>query len=152
MTYEIQRKQIPRQPIVFVSGGGSPQEIPNLLAKFLPRALAHAQASGAEMAGPPFTHYLSMGERIEIQAGIPVKSSVEPSDDVEVGHLPGGDALVTTHIGPYDQLPKAYAALARYVDENGLDAADTMFEYYWSDPGEEPDPNNWKTEIFLPLR
>jgi effector-binding domain-containing protein len=151
MSYEIERKTIAAQPIAYGEGSGSAGEIPSLLGEILPRAMKHIQASGGKPAGPPFTHYLKMGETIEFQAGIPLQKSIDGGDGIKTGELPGGEVLRTVHIGPYDELNKAYAAMAQYVEEHGLNAGDTMWEYYWTDPSEEPNPENWKTELFLPL-
>lgn len=151
MTYKIERKRISAQPVAYGTGSGSQAEIPQLLSDILPRAMKHVQAHGGKPAGPPFTHYLSMGETIELQAGIPLKETIAAGDGVAVGQLPGGEVLVTEHIGPFDKLHQAYAALAQHVKSNELDAGATMWEYYWTDPAEEPNPENWKTEIFLPL-
>ncbi len=71
---------------------------------------------------------------------------------VKTGRLPGGSVLRTEHIGPFEELPNAYQALAKYVEENGLDAGDTMWEYYWTDPAREPDPSKWRTEIFISIK
>lgn len=151
MSYEIERKKIAAMPIAYGNGSGSAAEIPKLLSEILPRVMKHVQSSGGQPAGPPFTHYLKMGETIEFRAGIPLQKPIDGAGDIEAGRLPGGNVLVTTHIGPYDKLNEAYAAMAHHVEEHGLNAGDTMWEFYWTDPAEEPNPENWKTEIFLDL-
>ena len=127
-------------------------EIPKILGDVLPKAMNHVMSNDGQLAGPPFTHYLAMGENIELQAGVPLRDKIAGSDAVEIGELPGGEVLTTVHIGPYDQLNKAYQALAEHVSKHDLKPGDTIWEYYWTDPEEEQDPSNWKTEIFLPLK
>ena len=151
MSYQVEKKQIAPQTIAFGTGSGTVAEIPKLLGELLPRVLGHVQANGGQMAGPPFTEYLSMGETIDMRAGVPLVQKIEEGDGVKVGELPGGDVVTTVHIGPYDKLSEAYAAIETYVEEQGLTAGDSMWEFYWTDPEKHPDPKDWKTEIFLPV-
>jgi effector-binding domain-containing protein len=58
---------------------------------------------------------------------------------------------VTTHLGPYDQLRAAYRALGLWLVEQGFKMAGPPWEFYWTDPGAEPDPNRWRTEIIWPV-
>ena len=56
------------------------------------------------------------------------------------------------HQGPYDQLPDAWAAMHQWIESEGLRPGDAPWESYITDPGEVPDPKDWKTELFWPLR
>ncbi len=152
MMYKIERKTIAPQVVAYGTGSGPATEIPKILGEVLPKAMQHVKSKDGELAGPPFTHYLSMGETIELQAGVPLRGKISGSDSVEIGELPGGDVLTTVHVGPYDQLNKAYQALVAHVQKHDLTPGDTIWEYYWTDPEAEEDPSNWKTEIFLPLK
>jgi effector-binding domain-containing protein len=66
--------------------------------------------------------------------------------------LPGGPAATTVHTGPYDTLGEAYAAVEAWIESQGLEAAGSPWEYYITDPAEFPDPKDWRTEIFWPIR
>jgi AraC family transcriptional regulator len=54
-------------------------------------------------------------------------------------------------VGPYEALEGTYAALQAWLDEVGATASGPMWEVYWSDPGAEPDPARWRTELLVPL-
>lgn len=149
MSYTIEEREIPAQPIAYKVGAGTAAEIPKVMGELLPDVMGYLDEHGVTPAGPPFTHYLSMGETIQLQSGLPLKEKIEAGAGIKVGLLPGGKVLRTEHIGPYDHLNKAYQALAKYIQENDLDAGETIWEYYWTDPGEEPDPAKWRTEIFI---
>ncbi|HEX3078084.1 MAG TPA: MerR family transcriptional regulator [Lachnospiraceae bacterium] len=61
-------------------------------------------------------------------------------------------AVCVLHKGPYDRLPKAYAVLVRYMEENGLEPIDNPRESYidgiWNKESEE----DWLTEVQFPVR
>jgi effector-binding domain-containing protein len=54
-------------------------------------------------------------------------------------------------VGPYDTLGETYAALMRWIGEQGRVVAGPMWEVYWTDPGTEPDPARWRTEVIIPV-
>ena len=94
-----------------------------------------------------------LGEgRLEVEAGFPVSSPIEPNGDVQPSELPGGQVAVTVHVGPYDQMEPAYQALASWVTDHGGELAGDAWEVYFSDPSTEPDPATWRTEIVQPYR
>lgn len=106
---------------------------------------------GATVAGPPFGYYHSMpGETVDVSIGFPV-STVVRAGDVQPFELPGGEAVVGTHVGPYDDLERTYGELMTWVKLEGLTLAEGMWEQYVSDPAAEPDPATWKTLIVWPL-
>jgi effector-binding domain-containing protein len=110
--------------------------------------LAERQAGPA---GPPFARYHMLGEgRFEVEAGFPADRQIEGNGDVQPSELPGGQAAVTVHVGPYDQMEPAYQALASWVSEHGGELAGDAWEVYFSDPSMEPDPATWRTEIVQP--
>src|SRR5689334_10063422 len=92
----------------------------------------------AEPAGPPYIRYLSTGEQLEIELGVPVASDAVPENGRAT--LPGGRAAVLRHTGPYEELPQAVERLARSVQEHGEKASGPFWESYVTNPAEEPDP------------
>lgn len=59
---------------------------------------------------------------------------------------------MTTHTGPYDKLTKAHAAIQMWIAEQGRVPAGAPWESYVTDPADYPDPADWKTEIFWPIK
>lgn len=152
MSYTVQKRQLPSQLMAYGEASASVEEVPDVLGEILPRVMRHVQAEDGQVAGPPFAHYKSMGEPMELEAGIPIDEPIPEGEGVCVGELPGGSVLVTVHIGPYDKLDDAYDALMAFADEHELTPVGTVWESYWTDPGAELDPDNWKTEVFMPLK
>ena len=141
------------QPTVIVRAEVSRAELGMRLAQVLPRAFQHAMKSGAQATGMPFTRYLRVaGEQLSIEAGVPVTKTVAANGDVVASELPGGRAVKTVHVGPYDTLPATHAALKAWATSNGEKPRDDAWEIYVTDPSTQPDPQKWETEVYLPLR
>ena len=87
---------------------------------------------------------------VTLHAGLPVASAT-PSDDIYVETLTACQAAVTIHSGSYDGLGEAHAAVEQYLAEHELDKAGPPREIYLTDPGEVPDPKDWKTQIIWPV-
>jgi AraC family transcriptional regulator len=51
------------------------------------------------------------GPSARYDAAVQVRAPFEPEDDIEHRTLAGGSFAVTTHVGPFDTLPSAYAQL-----------------------------------------
>jgi effector-binding domain-containing protein len=124
------------------------------LATILPEVGGVIQAQGAEMTGPPFARYhvidVERG-KIDLEAGITVKAPITPSGRVKPSELPAGRAAMTWHVGSYHQLQESYDRLAAWMKAETLTARGGFWETYWTDPGLEPDPSTWRTQILWPV-
>jgi AraC family transcriptional regulator len=153
MEYSITKKEISPQPVLVVRRRVKPSEIAATLADALGRVFQYAQRSGAALAGQPLTRYLEWGPGlITIEAGMPVATLVPGEGDVLADRLPGGLVATTTHAGTYDKLTEAHAAIQVWIGAQGLVAAGAPWESYVTDPADFPDPKDWKTEVFWPIR
>ncbi|WP_088287812.1 GyrI-like domain-containing protein [Kineosporia sp. A_224] len=109
-------------------------------------------ARGAAPAGPPFAYYHGMPtEWVDVEAGFPVRTPIEPSGTVVPSVLPAGHAAEATHVGPYDTLGDTYDDVLGAVRAGGHQPASGMWEYYLSDPAAEPDPATWRTTVVWPV-
>lgn len=124
------------------------------LAEMLPAVYQHVMTVGAAMAGVPYVRYLESSPAFfTIEAGIPLAEPGpgDPDQDIRAGVLPGGAAAVIVHAGPYEGLGAAHAALDRWMADNGERSGGPAWERYLTDPGEVPDPIDWRTEVVWPL-
>jgi effector-binding domain-containing protein len=153
MAHTVETKELNPQPILSIRAETTAAEISSTLAKILPEVLGYITETGARPAGPPFTrfHYYSP-DHVELEGGLPVSKSVFGRGKIQAGELPGGVAAVTWHLGHYDKLSEAYAALGAWVKEHGREPVGPPWEVYWTDPGEVKDPAEWKTEVIWPIR
>jgi AraC family transcriptional regulator len=153
MPYSITTRHLSPQPVLFITRRVKQAEIANAIGEALPLVFEHAQKSGATIVGPPFARYPEMGPGLmTLEIGVPVGAPPGASgSEVEVGNLPGGLAAVTMHIGPYDKLPEAITAMGTWIQEQCLTPAGGPWESYVTDPGNYPDPKDWKTEVVWPV-
>lgn len=110
--------------------------------------------AGAEMAGMPMCHYVEVDSTsTTFQLGFPCRP-----DEVEalrgaglsIVETPSGEAMKAVHIGPYDDLAKTYAAMAKAMEAHGRIGSRDVWEVYCSPP--ETPPERIRTEILWPLQ
>lgn len=153
MAYTITKRQLSAQPVLAVRRRVVPSDIGKTIGEVLPQVFAHAQRNGIAIAGAPFARYPEMGPGLmTLDIGVPVTGQPGATDgDIRADTLPGGPAAFTTHLGPYDKLPEAVAALQQWMTQQGLTPSGGPWESYITDPGQYPDPKDWKTEVFWPV-
>jgi len=152
MSYDVTKQSLPRQTILYVAAKCTLDELQATMARCLPAAFGHAMRNGMAMTGPPFTRYLSMGPGlISLHGGVQVAAGATGDGEVQVGELEACEAAVTIHHGPYDGLPDAHAAVQSWIEASGLTPAGAPWEVYLTDPGEVPNPEDWKTQVVWPL-
>jgi effector-binding domain-containing protein len=129
------------------------------MSTFLGRAFSTVaeciQRTGLAYAGPPYGRYTPIDgsfAEFDVEAGFPVIGTPVSEGDVVASTLPGGEVAVVEHIGPYDAMTPAYKALTDWVEEHNSSVSGAPWEVYFSDPGEEPDPAKWRTDILQPYR
>ncbi|MFC9773542.1 MULTISPECIES: GyrI-like domain-containing protein [unclassified Pseudarthrobacter] len=140
------------QPVAVVRERVRMEELPAFFGRAFGSVMAAAQRQGATPAGPPFARYYGMpGETVDVEAGFPITGTFTTADGVLAGTLPETDALEAIHTGPYDALQQTYGAIQQQMQADGLTPADSMWEYYLSDPEKEPDPATWQTRVIWPV-
>jgi AraC family transcriptional regulator len=149
---KIARCELTPQPMLFMRRRCARDELSKAIGECLGGAFTLAQRAGHAIGGHPFTRYPSIGAGlVTIEAGCPVAAPAAGEGDVEAGVLQGGPAAVAIHAGAYDELAATYAAIERWMEENGYRPAGAPWESYITDPAEYPNPADWRTEIYWPL-
>jgi effector-binding domain-containing protein len=145
-------QELTPQPVVTVRDSVAPEALLALFERRFAQLAGHLAQRGAAPAGQPFAIYHAMSaEAVDIELGMPVVDPVAGGGEVVAGELPAGRAAVLTHHGPYDTLPAAHAELAIFVKGRGLQPSGPPREIYVTDPGTEPDPARWRTDVVQPV-
>lgn len=150
--HEVEVVVLEEQPALIVKGTVPVDQIAAFLGRAFRDVMARLAKVGASPVGPPFARYEVMMGAFSVEAGFPVGPGVTGDGDVELITLPRGEAAVTWHIGPYDTMTTAYAALSSWLSHHSAETAGAAWEIYYSDPQDIPDPAKWRTEIVQPYR
>lgn len=158
MPYDITTEERAAQPILIVRRKVKQADIAATIGGELPKVFIHAQQRGIAIAGFPVTRYLdmSMGS-VTLETGMRVSqhagswNSDHATADVLAETLAGGTIAVTIHSGSYDKLGDAYSALEEWIAANGYKPNGAPWEAYLTDPGDHPNPADWKTEVCWPI-
>lgn len=128
-------------------------EVSKTLTTILPEVFTYIARAGGAPTGPPFTRYHRFGtDELDIEAGMPLAKAIAGEGRVQSAELPGGRTAIAWHVGPYHDLQKSYKRLEEWMKSQKLEARDAPWEIYWTDPGIEPDPTKWRTQIFWPVK
>jgi effector-binding domain-containing protein len=151
------------QPYVAITAKIPMREIGPSARSLHPEVSRWLNAHGTRSSGAPFFRYvvIDMERLLEIEFGFPTSATVAGDERVQAGVLPAGRYASLTHFGPYDQLYDANGALIRWAADQGIrfDVTETpagdrfgcRLEIYETDPGEQPDPAKWETEVAIRL-
>jgi effector-binding domain-containing protein len=95
-----------------------------------------------------------MGRELEVEFGVPVETETIADTRVRAEILPAGRYVTLLHVGPYDGLVAANAALQRWARDRGItwDMDEGVVwrarvEHYLTNPVEQPDSSRWETEL-----
>jgi effector-binding domain-containing protein len=157
MDYNVTLRVNEPKHTLIVRGRVPGAELPAFFGSAFGEVFGLAMQRSAPPDGPPFARFpgitpgVGPGAEVDVEAGVCVAREVEGSGRVVASVLPGGDAAVTDHIGPFDEMQPAYMALESWMREHDRVPAGGPWEIYYSDPAQEPDPQKWRTEIVWPL-
>lgn len=151
------------QPYVAIRAFVTMQTLGTVLPELHPQVFAWLGARGIPPAGAPFWKYnvVDMDRQLEVEVGVPVVAETDGDDRVHSGVLPAGKYATLRHTGHPDGLADATAILLSWAADQGLafDLTETSdgerwgarLEIYETDPAQEPDMNQWHTELAFRL-
>jgi len=90
---------------------------------------------------------------IDIEFCEAVTSRGKDCKDIRFKHIPGvSHAACVLHKGPYSRLRHAYAALFEWIESHAYKMADKPRESFIDGIWNKDDPENWLTEVQVPLK
>ena len=72
-------------------------------------------------------------------------------DGYEVVELPEQRVATVTHRGGFETIGDATATAGAWVAERGRTRVGPIFNVYVHGPGRDPNPDNWVTEVNVPI-
>ncbi len=163
MIMEPQLEQRAAQHYVGIRTQVAMAELPVVIPQLHSEVYRWLAQQGVEPAGPGFIRYhvIDMAGQLDIALGVPVATALAGNDRIQAGELPAGRYATLRYSGDYAGLLAANKALLDWGQGQGLvwdqqatdhgDAFGARFESYIRDPGNEPDPAQWETEVVMRL-
>ncbi|MCF0057089.1 GyrI-like domain-containing protein [Dyadobacter sp. CY356] len=158
MTTEPKKEFLEAEPYVAIRQKVSMAEIPTVLPPLISEVFVWMAKQKIEQNGAAFFRYLSMDENsnLVVDVGVPTKAKVAGDNRIISSVFPEGEYAALTFTGDYKNLRQAHMLLEEWIKQNGYKERSVpddgrlvgcRVEFYISDPGEEPDPEKWVTEV-----
>jgi len=128
------------------------------LFSFMPQMGAEMERLGCECAIPEYCFNIYHdGEykdhNIDTEMCEAVTEQKEDSDMITFKRIPRVEqAACLLHKGSYNDFPKAYAAIFRFIEENGYEILDHPRESYIDGAWNKDSVDEWLTEIQVPIK
>ena len=152
MDYQVRIVHRPAQRVAVVRFQTTLAELGKRMAGGFADVMAALSRHDTQPTGPALAYYEKEPDGFAVAVGFPVASELPEDGPVGTMLLPDTDVATTTHVGRYQDLPRAYAALEEQAAGQGREAdeATGMWEEYWSPPGTPEDQA--RTEVFWPVK
>jgi effector-binding domain-containing protein len=131
---------VPRNQIQIVMGPG------------IHEVFATLEAQGIAPAGPWLTHHLrTPSDSFDFEICVPVSRAITPAGRVKPGQLRAAKVARTVYRGPYEGLGKAWGEFRTWIDQQGHQRAEDLWECYVKGPESSSKPDDWETQLNQPL-
>jgi effector-binding domain-containing protein len=146
---DIEQNQIVPRTTAVVQATVSLRALPAFLSSAFLAVADALVRQGVEVTGPPLALYHSVSEvAVDVEAGFPVAADVTPEGDVRPSSVPGGEAIETVHIGPYETLRDTYRDMAEWMERHNRHKGGPTWESYLTGPD---DPAGPETLVIWPI-
>ena len=153
MDYAIEIKHVEAKPVAAVKFTATTAEMAGKFGAAFADIMQYATRAGAQIMGPAIGYYEQLGnDRFNVTAGFIVAGPIEGDGHVVPFELPACEVATVLHVGPYDTMQEAYAALMEQVKATGkeIDMTSPMWEEYLTGP--EVPPDKTQTMICWPVK
>jgi effector-binding domain-containing protein len=150
MSYDIETREVPEQPVISIRERVAMARISELLGSAFAELYGHASRTGIITSGPPFVIYHEFDPaEVDAEVCVPVLGGAEPAGRIKARVLPAATVAHTVHVGAYEQLAVAYEAMQAWIAAQGFEAVGPYRERYLTGP--ETPQEQHRTEIELPV-
>ncbi|WP_304156217.1 SRPBCC family protein [Mesonia mobilis] len=137
----------------------NPKALSAKMEQLFPTVANFMSEMDIEMSGQPMTIYNQINEEnntviFSCAIPTPTEMATPPTSDVLCDYNPKTTALKVTLKGDYSNLTEAWEKAESYLQKTDFEKNTEIapFEIYVTDPGLEPNPANWETEIYIPIQ
>ena len=149
MQYQIEIRETPPVRVAYMKYKGIATEANRVFPNVF-------KSIRGKVNGAPFFSYLSMNPETkqgEMELCVPT-AETPIGNGIEVKEMPRIKAVCVTHVGSYETLSFAYAAIDKYAADNGLLLTPPFREVFIKAPGMflKGNPDKYITEIQFPIK
>ncbi|AZQ44607.1 GyrI-like domain-containing protein [Nonlabens ponticola] len=143
---------------LYMSSSSTMANFSNLQSQMTQQIRSFMQANNIDTYGAPMVIYEKFDEPREnviFSAAIPVQNRILTGVDSKIlcGFMEPGSAVKVTLKGKYKYLEEAWNKAENYIVVNGLEKSEVPpYEVYKTDPYKTPNPANYLTEIYIPIK
>ncbi len=133
-------------------------DLKSKMIEMLPKVGAYATQNNITMAGAPFVAYHKWDEEnnaVMFSCCVPTTEKIITTDpNILTGQLQPFKAIKTTLNGDYTNLKEAWETATQYIKDNTFEEVHDLpaLEVYLTDPMSKPNPADWITEIYIPIK
>lgn len=148
--------ELPAQPAIVRTIRAKPAALAGEMTRTILALIETATRKQLEVTGPPFARYVTRGDGDQpfvVEVGLPLARAAKGDlgEGTRALTLPGGPAATLVFKGRHEDLPRAHAALDRWLAAHKRRAAGARWEVYLTNPISTPDPAAQRTQIVQPL-
>jgi effector-binding domain-containing protein len=155
--YEVETREVASRALAVARGRANKGNVGERIGTLLAQVRDFLAKSNLEPAGPEIVVYLDEGDRgrftttegVPVEVGMEVRGPFEGNGQVVSSTTPAGTVAMTVHVGPYQKLPEAHAAVRRFCAAQGRVVTGTDWEVY-GEMGD--DPEALRTEVYYLLK
>lgn len=145
-------RPVPEIHYLFIHDSASIATIGQKLGEGFGKIIGIIQKQGLEQAGAPFgIYYTESTTNWDMDICIPVNKAGKDDGNVKAGLYKGGNMVIASFYGAYEQTPAGHEAAGAYIAKNGKKVIGAPWERYVTDPMMEKDTAKWLTEICYPV-
>ncbi|MEZ5198874.1 MAG: GyrI-like domain-containing protein [Bacteroidales bacterium] len=152
-TGEITVREVKQMNALAIRSECTADNIANEMGMAFGAIMQYIDEGGANIAGAPFSIWYKWEDEIMVfDNAIPVNSKMKGNDKINPIVTYQGKVANVSHTGDYSTTQYSWLALEEYVKANGYETNGDPWETYITDPQNEPNPNNWVTELNWPIK
>lgn len=123
------------QPVLYIRKTAAIQDVPLLTFECFGLLTAHLELLGETLADIPYVSYRHFGSKaFEVEFGFPVASPLKERDPIKSGFIPAGIYIFCFYRGPYSQMESVYREMEQWIEDNGYQSKNIIYEQYCNGP------------------
>ena len=128
----------------------SAEELPMFIPAAFKALAEHLEDMGGLLADHPYVAYGTPDkDGFAVEAGIAVCRALPGKNEIMPGVLPACKTVRCMYLGDYAAMEPVYREMLQWMDNRGLAASGTVYEYYFNGPPVAPE--NYLIAITIPV-